>query len=292
MKELVIASGLMKAAPFPADAVIYSDRHSNREGRQNNFQRELFHHWILNYLEPYHTTCSHARGEAPLTPPRSQRETEKPVNCHTGESDGWLIIDCGDSFDVIEALRLKPILDWNFGLECRLAHAEKYLFPGNHDGELKDLPDWLNYYVIADPGQWPLAHIEHGDMLDPACHGAGRLDRVGGWVWGVLEWCGLGRALSGIKARVERWSSRRRPTASRRGDDNYEQKLHACDLLEAAEAEGRELVLVMMGHTHKAELFEFSAGRFYANPGSWTEKGKCHAIRVRGRLIELLRIEE
>jgi UDP-2,3-diacylglucosamine pyrophosphatase LpxH len=262
VKEVIIAAGMLAKPVFDRDTVIYSDRHSNREGKQNNFERELFHDWIFRYVD-----------------------------------EGYLLIDCGDSFDVLEALRLRPILDYNYHLEAFLARTTKYLAPGNHDGELDRLPTWLNYTILRDPAKWSLAYIAHGHLLDEACHGRGRLDIIAGRVWAVLEFCGLGRVLGGVKARVERWAARRRPTASKRArldsaDPNYDGEVHACDVLESREIEGGDLILYITGHTHKAELFEFASGRWYANPGAWTERGNCHAIRVRGRVIELLRIAD
>jgi len=183
----------------------------------------------------------------------------------------WDLVLLGDWRDYIEEPRARAHRRHNDWLERRIALHRTVELLGNHE----NIPGLAADAYVLDTGS---VFAWHGDALDPACSGAGRLDVFGSGVWSVLERVGLGSALGGIKRRIV---DRLRPTASIRDDGNA---------VYLADAMNRGKVLYLCGHTHRPQLVEWGPGHIFVNCGSWVEPGKGYAVTVDGRNVRLLEV--
>jgi len=195
------------------------------------------------------------------------------THCPPGD---WDLFELGDNRDVWEALDKHQIILDNRQLEILLGIYNGVHLFGNHDAEA-DAPGKPFVYDRGGAFLW------HGHQLDPACRGRGTLGRIASVAWAAAERLYLGRLLGGFKTCVQRWSTNRIRTASRRGGDN---RLYIADAAERA-ADG--ICLYVNGHTHKPQLAQLE-GCIYANPGSWVGEGRGYAVTVVGRDVSLLAI--
>ena len=186
----------------------------------------------------------------------------------------WDLFILGDWRDFWEDPRGSALLANNEDVERRIAQYRTTVLWGNHD-DMPGLPDEAYALETATLFAW------HGHQLDPACSGYGTLAQVASFIWGGIERIGLARVFEGLKDRIVRAANRRIVTASKRDEGNEAY---------AADARTRGKPLYLSGHTHKAELVEWNPGRVYANPGSWTKKGKGYAVTVEGRIVRLLEV--
>ncbi|HUU54508.1 MAG TPA: hypothetical protein VMY87_06265 [Armatimonadota bacterium] len=250
----VIARARLGAPVWDRVLVVVSDLHQNSRGGHDNFQARLFKEFLLQLIEE-------------------------------NGRDMTLFI-AGDRHERLEEPRGARLARNNLVVDRIMGRVDTIDLPGNHDdvdGDRKYLYEFSTDKI----------HAWHGHQLDPACSGAGRLDKVGSAVWGALERVGLGKLLGGLKERALRAVMRRRKTASLRQDDNTLYIEDARARMEAARAEDRlPQLLYVCGHTHGPQLVELGDGAVFANAGCWTRRGLGYAVVVDAMEVELIEVRE
>ena len=248
----VIARARLAEPVWPKVLVAVSDLHQNSRGRHDNFQAVLFQDFLRDQLKRY--------GSA------------------------FTLMILGNRRDNLEEPSGARIARNNLLTDRMIARIETEEVPGNHENVAG--ADRFLYYIARET-----LFAWHGDLLDLACSGRGRLDRIGSAVWSVLERVGLGGILGRVKDALQRAVQRRRKTAARREDDNQVYIEDAEKRIEQAVRAGlRGILLYLCGHTHVPELLELAGGRVFGNCGSWTTPGRGYAIIVDGCDVSLAEV--
>lgn len=249
MKVRTIKTGTLRCGVWPKPAILVSCLHENSSGGHDDFQKERFRAFL-----------EWCRARYP-------------------ERTTFIL---GDHYERLEEKYGAKIAENNWEVDLVLAAEEVIDVPGNHD-DVAGIDEQLKTFETRH------MYLHHGDALDPACSGRGRLDRMGSLIWGGLQRMGLGRRLEGVRDSLTRWARRRQRTAAKRGDDNA---VYVADAERRVAEEGR--VLVVSGHTHCPDLVEFDLeghpGCYYANPGCWVNPRASHAIVIEGTKIWLLEV--
>lgn len=160
---------------------------------------------------------------------------------------------------------------------------------GNHDGDRtfwESLPreGWkaCDIYGLND------LLAEHGHRLDPACSGPGTwIGRRASAAWGWIERKGWAPRFEWLRRLVTRWNDRRRATFARTAETNARYVREFTSL-------SAPWTVWVTGHTHRPQLVEHPRlpGHFYANPGSWVERGRGYAVLIAGKQISLVEVIE